>query len=122
MSKQYTYSTDEEIYHGTFNSAEEAIDASVAEVGSTVWVGEAVPNTAPQFVPALDYLLEMIEESACDECGESAESWLVGLSSTSVQELQTALDAFSETLQRVAPPMFFQVRNVVEHVITDTQP
>ena len=119
---KYAYSWDGETYHGEFDSAEEAIEDSCCEVGSTVWIGETIPNTANHFVPRLSSFLESIEEAAQDECGECAEDWLCSLPAEATQQLQSALDAFADTLQRVAPPTFYRVRNAVEHVITDVRP
>lgn len=120
---KYAYSTDEEMYHGTFDSAEEAIEESCVEVGSTIWIGETVPYTAHQFVPKLESFLESINEAAGDEVGESAESWMLDqLHAAAMTELQHALDAFAETLQRVAPPTFYGLKNVTEHVFLEIAP
>lgn len=73
---KYSYSTDEEKYHGEFDRENEAIQegAEMAGVGGAFWIGENTPPEPPENrFDAADWL----EEVSCrdDYSGEWAEDW-----------------------------------------------
>lgn len=72
---KYSYSTDEEIYHGTFDTIEQACDEAAGEVniGSNFWVGEQSKPSPESYWDADDWL----EHVSCqdDFAGDWAENW-----------------------------------------------
>jgi hypothetical protein len=107
----YSYSTDDEIYHGEFDSP----DAAAAEAFyddpelEAVSVGENRKHTAHFYVSA-DRILEDVTERAYDECGEASEDWLDGVMHN--VDLKAELERLvGDWLQAQEPPNFWRVAN-----------
>src|SRR6266702_1681473 len=79
MSKFYCFSHDEKTFHGHHDTIEEAIyDARDIDIES-FWIGECTKHkTAGEYFSKglVEYVLESLQETAYDECGEAAENWL----------------------------------------------
>lgn len=107
----YSYSTDDETYHGEFDSPE----AAAAEAFyndpelESVSVGENRKHTAHRYVSA-DRILEDVTERAYDECGEASETWLDGVM-YSVDEKAELERLVGDWLQAQEPPNFWRVAN-----------
>ena len=84
------------------------------EVGSKIFEGTAT-HPSPCFMDASD-AIEYMQERAYDEYGEYAESFLDGLTSEAKQELEDFLEAWQTKYGDVT---FYNVSDVVEHIITD---
>lgn len=107
----YSYSTDDEIYHGEFDSP----DAAAAEAFyddpelEAVSIGENRKHTAHHYVSA-DRILEDVTERAYDECGEASEDWLAGVMHN--VDLKAELERLvGDWLQAQEPPNFWRVAN-----------
>lgn len=107
----YSYSTDDEIYHGEFDSP----DAAAAEAFyddpelEAVSIGENRKHTAHHYVSA-DRILEDVTERADDECGEASEDWLAGVMHN--VDLKAELERLvGDWLQAQEPPNFWRVAN-----------
>lgn len=105
----YSYSTDDEIYHGEFDSP----DAAAAEAFyddpelEAVSVGENRKHTAHFYVSA-DRILEDVTERAYDECREASEDWLDGVMHN--VDLKAELERLvGDWLQAQEPPNFWRV-------------
>lgn len=77
----YGYSVDQEIYHGSFTTVEEACqeawDSGGVEVGGHVWVGVQVAPTQPETyfnILSVDQWLENVSEQN-EYAGQHAEGW-----------------------------------------------
>lgn len=112
----YSYSTDDEFYHGEFDSPE----AAAAEAFyndpelESVSIGENRKYTAHRYVSA-DRIIEDVTERAYDECGEASEVWLYGVMHN--VDLKTELERLvGDWLQAQEPPNFWRVANA--HQIT----
>lgn len=107
----YSYSPDDEIYHGEFDSP----DAAAAEAFyddpelEAVSIGENRKHTAHHYVSA-DRILEDVTERAYDECGEASEDWLAGVMHN--VDLKAELERLvGDWLQAQEPPNFWRVAN-----------
>ncbi len=81
----FCWSHDEEIFHGDFDSIEDAIMNAFSELDDedrvadmTVFVGESDKKTAAEYLSQYDVenMLESLVESANEHCGEVSEDWL----------------------------------------------
>ena len=79
---KYSYSDNEETFHGQRDSIEAAIAEALDEFpdAETIYVGEVTQKTIGGFLHSghIESLLESLSETAYDECGEAAEDWLTG--------------------------------------------
>lgn len=107
----YSYSTDDELYRGEFDSP----DAAAAEAFyddpelEAVSIGENRKHTAHFYVSA-DRILEDVTERAYDECGEASEDWLDGVMHN--VDLKAELERLvGDWLQAQEPPNFWRVAN-----------
>jgi hypothetical protein len=105
----YSYSYDEECYHGQFDTPE----AAAAEVFASdphlneIWVGENKGVTAHAFIDA-DDVLENSQQRADEHAGECAGDWLSGLG----KEKRAALEVLiGDWLQENEPPCFWTIEN-----------
>ena len=117
---KYSYSLDEENYHGQYDSVEVATENGFNDNPDydSMWIGENRIMTAHDFVNATD-LLESIAENACDECGECAEYWLDSLIKN--KEKRSELNALiGDWLEANDPVKFWIVDNVVKVNRDDT--
>jgi phage FluMu protein Com len=112
-ASEYSYSWDEERYHGNFNSREEALAEAFAtyETAQSVFTGRNVPFQ-PDWEGAAESALEQLECQAGDECGECSEDWnpernkqIVARVAAAIQAAVTELDA----------PCFYTVEDVQRH-------
>ena len=95
MSTKYSYSTDEENYHGEYDSVEAACDGATEEieadenvVGRHFWVGEQVEPPAPESYWEADLWLEHV---ACQD--EYSGDWADGWDGNSTNEQRAELEA-----------------------------
>ncbi|MBA4187564.1 MAG: hypothetical protein C0467_06050 [Planctomycetaceae bacterium] len=89
---QFAWSSDEETFHGSFDSVEEALDEGRSSYPDrTIYVGEA----AEVYVhgPDADDVTERLVSSVYDQVGEYAESFLDDVTKEAREELDTALTA-----------------------------
>ena len=109
----WAYSTDEEIYHGDFKTAEDAADEAFSDYPehNTMWVGEKYSPCAESYIDA-DLLIDHV---ACqDEYSlECAEDW-PGASKEQLAELADIVRReFGAWLDRHGlRQRFFLVKNV----------
>ena len=119
MSKKFAYSLDEEMYHGEFDSIEEALrDASYDgwdEECPDVWVAECFNNFTPSVSAC--WFVEELEQVAEDECGWLAEDWLLGVPKEAMRELQESLDKLTNEwlTKHHFEPHWFEVENPVQY-------
>lgn len=95
----YSWSFDEETYHGDFGSIDDAMKAAfdrevrtadAGELRPGVHVGENAPFSASDVVHA-EALIEWAQGQMADELGESSEDFLASVSDELVQELDAFL-------------------------------
>lgn len=79
---KFSYSHDEEMFHGLCDSLEEAISEALDAdpEAETIYVGEADKRTIGGWFYECDLerLFEQLQSNAAYECGECAEDWLEG--------------------------------------------
>ncbi len=109
---KYAYSTDEERYHGEFDTREDAAREFFAsdDDAEHVYVGEIVDAKASDYVDwrTVDKLLEDINQRIDDVDGELVGDWPV-LQEEPKKELAKIIGEF---LDKHAPVDFFNVTNV----------
>ena len=119
-SKQYSWSTDEEQFHGQFDSEEAAIADALCisghdfEVGNVIWIGEAVPVLAEELVRAESVIDQMLE-TAYELAGEASEDYLSGVTAEQKKELESLIAAWADGVEN---PSFWQITNTTEYTIT----
>ena len=78
---KYSYSDDQELFHGQEDTLEAAIVEALDNYpdAETVFVGEATQKTIGEYLTVyhVESLLEGLSETAAEECGKVAEDWLV---------------------------------------------
>lgn len=117
---EYSYSSDNEVFQGSYASREEARDAGFASLGTpwadeVIWTGEKLnPPHAKSMVPRAADFLEQLGEQACDEYGEVAEDW-PNLAADEEAWLEGRLNEIAAFLQRVDPPAFHLVGHIQSH-------
>lgn len=78
---KYSHSDNEETFYGQFDTHAEALVDALSEYGDAdfVYVAEAHQRTIGQYLNQhhVETLLEAMAETACDECGDAAENWLM---------------------------------------------
>lgn len=85
------------------------------EVGAIIYEGDAVEPCASEFAPDADWVLEYMNEQACDNLGECAEDW-----PDVTKEAKKELDAFlKDWAVRNCPVNFYRVENVRDYVVTE---
>ena len=105
----YSYSYEEECYHGRFDTPE----AAAAEVFSDdsnrndIWVGEIKDVVAHNFINA-DDVLDAAQMRADEHAGECAGDWLSGFSKEKRAELEKLV---GDWLQEHEPPKFWTIEN-----------
>lgn len=108
----YSYSHDGETFHGTFASPEEAAAAYLNDMPDeeSVEVGKNKQRTAHNYVSQyhIESLLEMVAESAHEDCGDGAESWLSALTNDADQ-LKELKQVVGDWIRRKEPPDFWRV-------------
>lgn len=109
MIMDYSYSYDEENYHGNFQSPEAAAadvfldDPEIDEI----WVGENSYVTAHEFIDA-DDVLENAQQRADEHAGECAGDWLSWFGKEKRAELEVLI---GDWLQENEPPRFWTIEN-----------
>lgn len=108
----YSYSTDGETFYGAFATQEEA---AVDYLNGTpdkesVEVGQNSQRTAHNYVGEyhIESLLEMVAESAYEECGDCAVSWLSDLTKDA-EQIKELKQIVGDWIQRKEPPGFWRV-------------
>ena len=108
----YSYSCDDETFHGTFASPEEAAAGYLNDMPDeeSVEVGQNQRRTAHNYVGKyhIESLLEMVAESAYEECGDCAVSWLSDLSKDT-EQIKELKQVIGDWIQRKDPPDFWHV-------------
>lgn len=118
--KQYSWSTDEETFHDQCDSLEAAVAAAVdyhggeLEIGSNIYVGEALEIDTQQLVSA-DSIIDNISCQAYDVAGEASEDYLAHVTAEQKKELERLV---AEWAERVEKPTFWRVGSTVTHVVT----
>lgn len=108
----YSYSTDGETFYGAFATPEEAAADYLNDTPDkeSVEVGPNAQRTAHNYVGEyhIESLLEMVADSAYEECGDCAESWLSDLTKDAdqIKELKRVV---GDWIQRKEPPGFWHV-------------
>lgn len=124
--KQYSYSFDEEHYHGVYSSIEDAIDAVIDEpdLGRSFWIGECVPPPPPeQFWFATDWLERVVDQD--EYSGEWADPWHDKIArSPALQGLEAQVrHVIGEWLsQNGLRPKFWNIDHACHYVIVDGKP
>lgn len=112
----YAWSTDDESYHGCFDSREDAAAAAFEEdeEADTAWTGRRV---TPVRVADADDLIERVAVRTSDEAGEWADDYLYDVPKPVVAELQAALQALWDAWERrhKLEPAWFNVEDAKEH-------
>lgn len=106
------YSTNNEDYN--YTEFGDLLDGNDMEVGDTIYIGEAVHPDVSDLVN-IDFLLEDIGQHAYDLVGEHADDY----PNVSKEEINALKSTICDWLEKYAPPTFWTVKNVVEHVLTD---
>lgn len=112
--KEYSYSYDEEGYHGPFPSAMAAAAEAFGEDpdASIVWIGENVPPPAPESFLYADLLIEHVQVQD-DYDAEWAESWPRATNEHRAELTQAVRKVFADWLDRHGlRPRFWTVENV----------
>ena len=115
---KYSYSTDGEIFHGTYDTKEEAISEGSADSidSEDIYIGEAIEKTIGAYLTDshVDSLLESIAENAGEECGEATDGWLHELPKEELNNLTGQIQAVLEewATRTGYQPKFFHVKNV----------
>jgi hypothetical protein len=123
----YSYSDDEEVFHGLLDTEAEAVAEAFAEYddADVVFVGEAVQKTISSYLHQCDIegLLENISERAYEECGEVAENWLINnfphKPGESVQDRTARAKVWKEQERERLEPLLTAVKEVFEQWATD---
>lgn len=107
----YSYSYDEETYHGQFDTPEAAaLDVFIDNPGrEEIWVGENKHVTAHDFIDADDVLNEAAMR-ADENCGECAEDWLSGIGRDKAKRAELE-KLIGDWLQENEPPHFWTIEN-----------
>lgn len=78
----FSYSDNEEYFYGQCETMEAAVSEALDDYpeADTIYVGEAIQRTIGEYFSCYDAesLLEQLAESASEECGDVAQSWLQG--------------------------------------------
>ena len=108
----YSYSYDDETFHGTFASPEEAAADYLNDRPDeeSVEVGQNQRRTAHNYVGEyhIESLLEMVAESAYEECGDCAKHWLSDLTKDTKQ-IKELKQLVGDWIQSKEPPGFWHV-------------
>lgn len=83
------------------------------EVGQVVYFGDAVANTAGEYLN-VDSIIEQMGERAYDECGECAEGY-PDVSPDAIKELDELLISWGN---KYCTPNFHVVENIREYTLT----
>ena len=115
MKAQYSWSRNEENYHGSFDSREEALkDANHDEDNGKVFTGLNVP-----YNPSInaDSIFDQMQDQVFEHAGEIGTDWLDGLLIKDAKKLSEMLDkTFQEWLVQTGnEPSFFGVERIQEH-------
>jgi vacuolar-type H+-ATPase subunit E/Vma4 len=120
MSEMYSWSIDEEHYHGEFATREEALEEALDGIEPrTVWTGRNVPaDTASSYLgDVARSILDSAIDNAVDEVGEAAESWLSHITREQEADLNRliaeAFDAWATA--HGLQPTFWSVTDLQEH-------
>ena len=111
----YSYRHDDETFRGTYASPEDAAADYLKDTPdcASIDVGQNQRRTAHNYVGQyhIESLLEMVAESAYEECGDCAESWLSKMTADSGQ-IKELKQVVGDWIQRKEPPGFWHVEFV----------
>ena len=119
MSDTYSYSYNEEHYHGQHKTREEALVAGRAEhPGTTISTAKVVPF-APDYDAVANTVFETLSEQAFDQCGECAENWEIEGNAYG-KDLKTELamrmaESIKQLVDRHQPPVGFWTVTEIEY-------
>jgi hypothetical protein len=85
------------------------------EVGDTLYEGVSITPKVTSWIDA-DRVIEDIQCSACDDCGEYAEDFLNTISNEAKTELKNIITAWVEKYER---PTFYLVGQVSERLVNE---
>ena len=114
----YSWSADEETWHGPFGSIDEAIqdafdtspqDVTDVSIGETEVINTGTLLTADQFC-------ELVQERLSDEIGESGDDFLSGATAEQRAELDALLAAW---VAKVEPGPYYRVDGWKAHRFAD---
>lgn len=114
----YSWSADEETWHGPFGSIDEAIQdafATSAEDVTDVSIGETETIDTGSLVSASQFC-ELAQERLSDEIGEGGDDFLRGASAEQLAELDAFLRAW---VAKVEPGEYFRVDRWFAHRFAD---
>ena len=116
---KYSYSLNEEIYHGQHLTEEDAALAGFAKDPSAdaVWVGLNVERTPTDFVSVGD-IIENLQCAAGDECGEASEDWLDDLDKDKAKKAELR-DLIGGWLDQNYPVKFWTVEDAKQFQRSD---
>lgn len=114
---KYAYSTNEENYHSSYDTIEEAVtccceENSDIEVGQTVHVGEIHSFTIYELLPNYDFMFEQIEEAAYEEVSDICDGRF-GKNLSEIEEAMVMKEIGDVFLKHGVKPEFFKVENVI---------
>ena len=123
MSGQtYSYSFDDEVFHGQYASVEEALAAAeeAADEEMSVWIGLSSLAFTRQFMPDSNELRDNLAERAGAEFGEYSEDWLSSPFPQDVAEkIDVLLGQIAKIIQQYDPPKFFHIGKTTEHALAN---
>ncbi|UPG86811.1 hypothetical protein L2Y94_05505 [Luteibacter aegosomatis] len=125
-TRTFSYSYDEETFHGKYASREEAINAAaknsydgcLAE-GTTIWIGrnEPPPHVRDLMIGADDFV-EYIAERVGEEYGECSQDFL-DVDAEQKAEIQRRLDDIADYIQLIDAPTFYLIQDVEPFVVPE---
>jgi len=115
----YSFSRNEENYHGEFETREGAIEKAKAEGLKRFWTGE---NVTPD---PLDYIdgCDIVENIVCQDefSGDWAEGWPMTTKEQDEELTEMLRAAFKAWMDKHGlHPTFWNVENVQEHAVENT--
>lgn len=91
-------------------------DIMVEEKIKSIWIGRPVEICASKYIIRADHFIEQAQESAYDEQGEWAESWLEKLPPEAITELDEALKTtWKNWLAKHSNKKFWELEDVKEY-------
>lgn len=124
-TESFSYSYDNQRFHGEHASREEAIEEAYAErcglaPGTMIYTGRRhAPPHPSEFLPDPDDIIDTMACRASDNYGECAEDWLSFLNDEQKAKLQPHLDAIAEMIKEIDPPTFWLIEDIEPYVVPE---
>jgi len=117
--ESFSWSRDEERYHGEFATREAALEEAAAEYPEqeAFWTGLIVRPNVKAWLPDVDHQIEAMQERAWEEAGEISETFMEDVTKDQRKELQAEMDAvmLAWMARHNLEPRFWLVEQVEEH-------